>query len=115
MGDFDILCQTTVPIASYEEPDDFVVEYTASIRHDGEPIGEAVLYKVLLGLACNYGQNAFDIFDAHSQGLLEIYETLFDPKTDDIRDEIDDQFECLGSDLLIIDSIVLDQKWRGLK
>lgn len=43
MGEFDILCQTTVPISSYEEPDDFVVEYRAMIRHDGELIGEAVL------------------------------------------------------------------------
>lgn len=115
MGDFDILCQTTVPLSTYNEPDDFVIKYEATIRHDGEPIGKAVLYKVQLGLAANYGENLFDIFDAHSQGLLEIYVALFDPNTDDIRDKIDRRFECLGSDLLIIDNITLDPKWRGLK
>jgi len=115
MGDFDILCQTTVPLSSYNEPDDFVVKYRATIQHDGEPIGEAVLYKVLLGLACNYGQHPFDIFDAHSDNLLAYYEAVFDPETGDIREVIDDQFECTGSDLLIVDSIVLERKWRGLK
>jgi len=115
MGDFDILCQTTVPLSSYNEPDDFVVEYRATIQHDGEAIGEAVLYKVLLGLACNYGEHPLDIFDAHSQALLELYIALFDPETGEIREEVDRRFECCGSDLLIIDSIVLDPKWRGLK
>ena len=115
MGDFDILCQTTVPVSSYNEPDDFVVEYRAMIRHDGKPIGEAVLYKVLLGLACNYGEHPFDIFDAHSDKLLAYYKALFDLETGDIREKIDRRFECAGSDLLIIESVVLDPKWRGLK
>lgn len=115
MSDFDIHCQTTVPLSSYESPDDFVVEITGTVRHEGEPIGEFRLLKVLLGLACNYGENIFDIFDSHSRELCEIYETLFDPETGDIREEIDEQFQCLGSDLLIIDSIVLSPKWRGIR
>jgi len=115
MGDFDILCQTAVPLSSYNEPDDFVVKYEATIRHDGEPIGEAVLYKVLLGLAANYGEHVFDIFDAHSQQLHDIYATLFDSKTEYFRDEVASEFECTGSDLLIVDSVVLEPKWRGLK
>jgi hypothetical protein len=115
MPDFDILCETAIPLSSYEEPDDFVVQYTATIRHDGETIGEVVLYKVLLGLACNYGQNSAEIFDAHSEELLKVYEALFDPDTDDFWEDIEQDFQPCGNDLLIIDSITLDPKWRGLK
>jgi hypothetical protein len=38
MGDFDILCQTTVPLYSYSKPDDFVVKDEATIWHDGDRI-----------------------------------------------------------------------------
>lgn len=115
MGDFAIQCQTTVPLSSYGGPDDFVVRYDATIRHDSAEIGEVVLYKVLLGLATNYGESTFEIFDCHSQELLEIYEALFDLDTGDIKDEIEGQYACLGSDLLIVDRVRLEPQWRGLK
>lgn len=115
MADFDMLCQTSLPLSSYQEPDDFVVEYAATIRHEGEAVGQAVLYKVLLGLACNYGQDSAEIFDAHSEKLLKVYEALFDPDTDDFWEDIERQFQPCGNDLLIIDAITLDKKWRGLK
>ena len=115
MGRFDILCETCLPLCSYDEPDDFVVPYTATIRHDGETIGEVVLYKVLLGLALNYRQNSCEVFDAHSAELLDVYEALFDPDTDDFWEDIEQDFQPVANDLLIIDSITLDPKWRGLK
>lgn len=115
MSRFDILCETNIPLSSYDSPDDFVIEHTATICHDGEAIGQVVLHKVLLGLACQYDQDLSAIFQTHSAELLAIHAALFDPTTDEFWADVERRFRPCGTDVLVIDAVVLDPQWRGQK
>jgi hypothetical protein len=120
MGWFEVTCETAVPVLSYEEPDDFVVEYTGEILHRDEEdrvttAGEYGLYRVLGGLALNHGHDIYDVCDAHSQELHEVCCAVFNLETGDYRDDVSRKFGCLDSDLLLIDRLILDPKWRGLR
>jgi hypothetical protein len=97
-----------------------VVTYTGEVLYRDEhdwvsPAGEYTLYRVLGGLASDHGENLFDVCDAHSQELYEVYAAVFDPATGDFRDEVSRKFDCVEADLLVIDSLTLDPKWRGLR
>jgi hypothetical protein len=54
MGWFEITCDTTIPLAAYGEPDDFVVAYAGKVVRldDGDQESEAgrfTLYRVQVG------------------------------------------------------------------
>jgi hypothetical protein len=120
MGSFEVTCCTSVPVGSYHEPDDFVVTYTGEVLYRDEDdqvstAGQYTLYRVLGGLAADHGQDLFDVCDAHSQELHEAYAAVFDPGTGDFRDEVGRKFDCVDADLVVIDSLTLDPKWRGLR
>jgi hypothetical protein len=120
MGWFEVTCNTTVPLAPYDQPDNFVVTYTGKVVHveEGEQETEAghfTLYRVLRGLALDYRQNLFEVCDAHSQLLHDTYAALFNPETGDLKKRILREFECLEADLLILDELTLAPQWRGLR
>ncbi len=67
------------------------------------------------GLAHEAGEPLFDVCDAHSQEMLEVYAALFDPEDDDLSQAVRDQFDAFDSDILVLDYVLLSPRWRGLK
>src|SRR5262245_9167446 len=61
------------------EPDDFISEYTGVVRcirdRDGKVfrVGKVKAYRIHADLADQSGESVFDVCDAHSQELNEVY------------------------------------------
>lgn len=95
-----------------DTPTDFGAEGDNGVLHR---VGRAHAWHVYMGLATNQGESLLDIFDAHSQPMCHLYAALFDPETDYFTDAIIRQLEAMNSDLLVLDYVVLNPRWRGLK
>lgn len=121
MAFFDLVLQTSGSLHPDGEPTDFVSTYTGVIRctrdKDGKvvKVGKVKAYRIHADLAQENGVSVFEACDAHSQEMLEIYESLFDIDTDDLKEEVRDQFDGFASDVLILDYVLLSPRWRGLK
>jgi hypothetical protein len=72
-------------------------------------------WRVHADLAWANGESVFDVCDAHSQILHEVYAALFNTEEDSLTEAVRAQFDCFDSDLLVIDYVVLQPRWRGLK
>ena len=72
-------------------------------------------YRIHAALAREAGESVFDVCDAHSQEMQEIYAALFDPEADDLRQPIRDQFDAFEMDVLVLDYVLLSPRWRGLR
>lgn len=117
---FDIVLSTSASLHPEVEPDEFISSYNGVIRAEGEDgvlhrVGRAHAWRVHMGLATNHGESLLDIFDAHSQPMCDLYTALFDPETDYFTEAIIRQFEAMDCDLLILDYVILNPRWRGLK
>src|SRR5262249_62221738 len=93
MGWFEITCGTTLPLAPYDQPDNFVVTYTGKVVQveEGEQEAEAghfTLYRVLRGLALDYQQDLFEVCDAHSHLPHDTYAALCNPETGDLKKRV---------------------------
>lgn len=106
-----------------EEPEDYVNEYRLDLIYepdeDKDEAGERETAGVLIAFKVRTTDALLDkepirnVFDAHSQGLLDYYNVLYDPATREFKRSILDQFHALGvSDLLIIYTCALAPKWR---
>jgi hypothetical protein len=121
MAELDIVYRAAAPLRPYERPEDFVVEYTGLLRRHAGPgqpptrVGRFRLYRVLLGLAVAYGHRPFDVFDAHSDKLCRYYAALFDPETGTVRGAAGRRPHSGGADLLLLDALILEPPWRGLR
>jgi hypothetical protein len=117
---FDILLSTRASLHAEGEPDEFISSYDGFIRAENDDgvlrkVGRIHAWRVHMGLALNHGESLFDVFDAHSQPMHELYTALFDPETDYFTDAIIHQFEATDCDLLLLDYIILNPRWRGLR
>ena len=117
---FDLVVSTSASLHPEIEPDEFISSYQAVIRAEGENgvlrrVGRAHAWRVHMGLAANQGESLLDVFDAHSHPMCDLYAPLFDPETDYFAGDIIHQFEAMDSDLLVLDYVVLNPRWRGLK
>ena len=117
---FDLVLSTRASLHPEGEPDEFISSYAGIIRAEGDDgilhrVGRVHAYRVHMGRAVNQGQSLFEVFDAHSQPMHELYAALFDPETDFFTDAIVRQFEAMDSDLLVLDHVVLNPRWRGLR
>ena len=117
---FDLVLSTRASLHPEGEPDEFISAYAGIIRAEGDDgvghrVGRVHAYRVHMGLAANQGESLFDVFDAHSQPMHDLYAALFDPETDFFTEAIIRQFEAVDSDLLVLDYVVLNPRWRGLK
>jgi hypothetical protein len=117
---FDIVLSTSASLHPEMEPDEFISSYQGVIRAQSENgvlrrVGRAHAWRVHMGLAANQGESLLDVFDAHSQPMCDLYAALFDPETDYFAGDIIHQFEAMDSDLLVLDYVVLNPRWRGLK
>ncbi|HWG46802.1 MAG TPA: hypothetical protein VN688_28830, partial [Gemmataceae bacterium] len=117
---FDIILSTSASLHPEVEPDEFISAYKGVIRAAGDDdvlysVGRVHAFRVHTGLAAKQGVSLLDVFDAHSQPMCDLYAALFNPETDYFTDSIIGQFETMDSDLLILDYVVLNPRWRGLK
>lgn len=123
---FDIECSMKSRLF-LEEPEDYVNEYRLNLifepadneneedeESERETAGVLVAFKVRTTDALIDKEPIFNVFDAHSQGLLDYYNVLYDPAAREFKRSILDQFHALGvSDLLIIYTCALAPRWRG--
>lgn len=75
----------------------------------GIEVGRMTFYRVRL----DQGMNAWWAMEEESQELYEIGSVLLDQNTGNFTDEVDQRLEYMGSDLLVMDRVVLDKEWRG--
>jgi hypothetical protein len=121
MASFDLVLQTSGSLHPDGEPDRFISTHSGSILctrdEDGKVlrVGKVKAYRLHADLAQQAGESLFDVCDAHSQGMHEIYAALFDPATDDLRESVRDQLDGFVADILVLDYILLSPRWRGLK
>jgi hypothetical protein len=121
MAFFNLVLQTGGTLHPHGEPDEFVSTHTGVIQclrekdHRVVNVGKVKAYRVHADLARQAGESVFDVCDAHSQELHEVYAALFDPAEDDLKEDIRGRFDALDSDVLVLDYVLLSPRWRGLK
>jgi hypothetical protein len=121
MATFDLVLQTAGSLHPGGEPSDFVSAYRGVIRctrdRDGKvfKVGRVKAHRVHADLAGRAGEPLFDVCDAHSQEMHEVYAALFDHEANDLKYDVQDQFECINSDVLVLDYVLLAPRWRGLR
>jgi hypothetical protein len=106
MATFDIVLRTTGSLHPESEPDDFVSCHSGFIRRtrlDGKTLNVGLVraHRIHAGLAEEAGVPLFDVCDAHCDEMNEVYAALFDPHTDDLKEEIRADFDVFHSDCLI--------------
>jgi hypothetical protein len=101
---FAALNISTQVVLEPREPEDDLIEYRVEVtplqKEDyGEPVGHFIVWRFNIGSVLNGGRGTiFELFDARSQEALELYETLFDMETDNLKDGLTGG-EC-GPDLI---------------
>jgi hypothetical protein len=121
MAFFHLVLQTGGTLHPHGEPDDFISTHTGVIQCLREKdnravnVGKVKAYRVHADLARQAGEAVFDVCDAHSQELHEVYAALFDPAEGDLKASLRRRFHTLDSDVLVLDSVLLSPRWRGLK
>jgi hypothetical protein len=121
MASFDLVLQTSGSLHPDGEPDRFISAYTGLILctrdRDGKvfKVGKVKAYRIHTDLARQAGESVFDVCDAHSQEMHEVYAALFDLATDDLKESVRDQIDGFHSDVLVLDYVLLSPRWRGLK
>ena len=121
MATFDIRLRTGTTLHPDCDPSDYVSVYTGVILYSRErdgrvfKAGRVKAYRIHAGLAERGGESTFDVCDAYSQELHEVYAALFDAKTDDLKDDVRDGFDAIEPDVLVLDYVLLHPRWRGLR
>jgi hypothetical protein len=121
MASFNLVLQTSGSLHADGEPDRFISEYRGVISctrdRDGRAckVGRVKAYRIHADLAFEAGEPLFDVCDAHSQQLHDIYAALFDATQDDLHESVRERFDVLDNDVLVLDYVLLSPRWRGLK
>lgn len=111
----------STPLDDPDDELDYVVGFHGRIFDSGSDeddretkealIGRISGYRVYMDLVWDHRRSPMDVFDAHSQTLLEFYEVLFDHRTRELKESIGDI--SIGSDILIIDKVEILPDYRG--
>jgi hypothetical protein len=122
MATFDVTVQTSGCLHPYREPDDFISTYSALITCTRDPdgkrarVGRLKAYRLHAELAAEHGESLFDVCDAHSQSMHDLYRAVYHPESGTFHEAVVDQFDAFASpDCLIVDYVLLHPKWRGLR
>ena len=81
-------------------------------KEDAGQIGASL---VQFGAALDHGISAERLGDGISGDISEYWEHLFDAETGYPKEEIQNEFEVVDLDLLIIDCVAIHPKFRGLR
>lgn len=121
MAFFDLKLSTRATLLVDGDPGDFVTEHAGEVVHvteDGSTETTAGYVHALVlhaGLAANRRESLFEVCDCHSQEMLDLYALLYRPNGYDFKPTLVDRFDTFDFDLLVLDYIILDPKWRKLK
>jgi hypothetical protein len=105
MASFDIVLRTQGSLHPEGEPDRFISDYGGVVTYardrDGKAfrVGKVKAYRIQAALAEEAGEPIFDVCDAHSQQMHDVYAALFDVETDDIKDDARTRFDVFDSDV----------------
>lgn len=99
---------------------DFVHSITGRIIAESEARGEEKAGNIQASLiqfseALDHGISEERLGDGISIDIAEYWEHLFDPETGHPKEEIQNEFEMVDLDLLIMDYIVIHPEFRGLR
>ncbi|MFE2867853.1 hypothetical protein [Embleya sp. NPDC059259] len=78
-----------------------------------EPDGVAVGWMVFFRVRMDRGMNAWWAMEEESADLHRIGCVLLDQESGDFGERADEYLEYMGVDLLVMDRVVLDGRWRG--
>ncbi len=81
---------------------------------EGEDAGYIKASLVQFGEAMDHGISTDRLGDGIEGSIAEYWELLFDLETGYWREEIQDEYEASGCDLLIIDCVEIRPRWRGV-
>jgi GNAT superfamily N-acetyltransferase len=81
---------------------------------EGEDAGYIKASLVQFGEAMDHGISTDRLGDGIEGSIAEYWELLFDLETGYWREEIQDEYEASGCDLLIIDCMEIRPRWRGM-
>jgi hypothetical protein len=117
---FDIVLRTRASLHPDGEPSDFISEYLGFVRCEDDAgavrrVGKVRAWRIHAGLAERYGESLFDVCDAHSQEMHDIHTLLYEPNGYGFKESFVDALDAMDSDCLVLDYVVLNPKWRGLK
>jgi hypothetical protein len=82
---------------------------------DGEDAGYIKASLVQFGEAMDHGISTERLGDGIDGRVAEYWELLYDPDTGCWREEIQDEYDASGTDLLIIDCIEIHPRFRGTR
>ena len=118
---FNIRVRTGGSLQPGGKPSDFVSAFVGIITctddHTGEVtrVGKLTAVRVHAALAQDAGVALFDVCDAYSDELATLHGLLYEPDGYRFRDPLMLRFEAMESDLLVLDYVVLNPRWRKLK
>ncbi|MBN9521980.1 hypothetical protein J0H58_26275 [bacterium] len=121
MARFNITIRTGGTLHPDGEPSDFVSSYVSVITctddDTGEEtrVGKLTALRVHAGLAENAGEPLVDVCDSYSQELEALHALLYEPHGYSFREPLVRRFEAMETDLLVLDYVVLNPRWRKLK
>jgi hypothetical protein len=120
-GFFDVEFRTAASLHPDGEPSEFISTHTGVIRYEREKdgrvfrVGRVRAYRILAGLAADHRQNLFDVCDSHSGDLHRAHAALYEPGGYGFRPDLTDRFDAFEADCLVLDYVVLNPRWRGLR
>ncbi len=121
MASFNISVRTGGSLHPGGEPSDFVSAYLGTITctddETGEEsrVGKLTALRVHAGLAHDAEEPLVDVCDSYSQELADLHGLLYEPDGYSFREPLMRRFEAMESDLLVLDYVVLNPKWRKLR
>jgi hypothetical protein len=121
MGSFNIVLQTQASLHSSGEPADFISDYFGIIRYEkdseakGFKVGKVRAYRINAALAFGLGKSLFEVCDDHSHEMHFCHSLLYEANGYCFKEPLVERFEAMEMDCLVIDYVLLNPKWRGLK
>jgi hypothetical protein len=117
---FDLVVQTSGSLHPNGEPDDYISEYTGFLYAAGDDqtrrrVGKLHAWRIHADAAAADGESLFDVCDAHSHELHVVHTLLYEPGEYAYQEAIADRFGDAGWDTLVLDYVLLNPKWRGLR
>ncbi|MFD3997445.1 hypothetical protein [Streptomyces sp. NPDC058583] len=83
--------------------------WDVAILHEEAQVGTMTFYRVQL----DRGMNAVRAMEEESEELYETAQALLDPSTGSFTEDAGGWLPYVGSALLVMDRVTLDEQWRG--
>jgi hypothetical protein len=121
VASFDLVLRTSGSLHPDGEPDRFISTHTGWVvctpdrDRKASKVGMVKAYRIHTDLALQAGESVFDVYDAHSREMQDIYADLLDPLTNGLKESVRGQIDGFDSDVLVLDYVLLSPRWRGLK